>query len=82
MNYERHCRRIIKLGNWIGEEKKHIRKDDIEEFARGKVDYKVGESGYTADVIVAIRKNGAAVLYDLINVGNISNCFKNVSGSA
>ena len=53
---------------WIGEKKKHIRKDDIVEFARGKVSYKVGENGYAADVIVGIRKNGAAVLYDLVNI--------------
>lgn len=53
---------------WIGEKAKHVRKDDIVEFARGNVDYKVGENGYTADVVVGIRKNGAAVLYDLVNI--------------
>lgn len=54
--------------NWIGEEIKHERKDDIVEFGRGNVMYRVGENGYVADVIVGIRKNGAAVLYDLINI--------------
>ena len=54
--------------NWIGEKNKHIRKDDIIEFARGNVSYRVGENGYVADVIVGIRKNGAAVLYDLVNI--------------
>lgn len=29
---------------------------------------RVGENGYVADVLVGIRKNGAAVLYDLINI--------------
>lgn len=54
--------------SWIGEETKHLRKDDIVEFARGNVTYRVGENGYVADVIVAIRKNGSAVLYDLVNI--------------
>ena len=54
--------------NWIGEEIKHVRKDDIVEFARGNVTYRVGENGYVADVIVGTRKNGAAVLYDLVNI--------------
>lgn len=54
--------------NWIGEEPSHKRDDDIVEFARGNVYYRVGNNGYVADVIVAIRKNGAAVLYDLRNI--------------
>lgn len=54
--------------NWIGENIKHIRKDDIVEFARGNVLYRVGGNGYTADVIVGTRKNGAAVLYDLVDI--------------
>lgn len=54
--------------NWIGEKIKHTRKDDIVEFGRGNVVYRVGENGYVADVIVGIRKNGAAVLYDMVNI--------------
>ena len=54
--------------NWIGEELGHTRKDDIVEFARGNVIYRVGENGYVADVSVGTRKNGAAVLYDLVNI--------------
>ena len=54
--------------NWIGEKIKHERTDDIVEFARGNVMYRVGENGYVADVIVGTRKNGAAVLYDLVNI--------------
>ena len=54
--------------NWIGEKIKHIRKDDIVEFARGNVMYRVGETGYVAGVIVGTRKNGSAVLYDLVNI--------------
>ena len=54
--------------NWIGEATKHTRKDDIVEFGRGNVMYRVGENGYVADVLVGIRKNGSAVLYDLVNI--------------
>ena len=54
--------------NWIGEAAKHTRKDDIVEFGRGNVMYRVGENGYVADVLVGIRKNGSAVLYDLVNI--------------
>ena len=54
--------------NWIGEAIKHTRKDDIVEFGRGNVMYRVGENGYVADVLVGIRKNGSAVLYDLVNI--------------
>lgn len=54
--------------NWIGEATKHDRKDDIVEFARANVMYRVGENGYVADVLVGTRKNGAAVLYDLVNI--------------
>ena len=54
--------------NWIGEEAGHSRKDDIVEFGRGNVMYRVGENGYVADVIVGVRKNGSAILYDLVNV--------------
>ncbi len=54
--------------DWIGEQIKHQRNDDIIEFARGNVNYKVGDNGYSADVLVGIRQNGAAVLYDLINI--------------
>ena len=60
---------ILKVAkNWIGEELKHSSNDDIVEFARGNVQYRVGENGYLADVIVGIRQNGAAVLYDLVNI--------------
>ena len=54
--------------NWIGEKIKHDRKDDIVEFGRGNIKYRVGDNGYIADVLVGIRKNGAAVLYDLVNI--------------
>lgn len=54
--------------NWIGEKNKHNRNDDIVEFARASIMYRVGENGYVADVLVGTRKSGAAVLYDLVNI--------------
>ena len=54
--------------NWIGEEISHTRSDDIVEFARGNVYYRVEKNGYVADIIVGTRKNGSAVLYDIKNI--------------
>ena len=53
---------------YVGEEIKHIRKDSFVEFARGVVDFKVGDRGYSADIIVGTTKSGAAVLYDIVNI--------------
>ncbi|MBE6767348.1 MAG: hypothetical protein E7549_00375 [Ruminococcaceae bacterium] len=54
--------------NWVSEQIKHARKDDIVEFSRGQVYYRVGGNGYAADVIIGIRKSGTAVLYDIKNI--------------
>ena len=51
--------------NYIGEAAKHRH---YAEFARGKVNFRVGENGYAADVIVGITKSGRAYLYDLVNI--------------
>ena len=60
---------ILKAANkWVGEMVKHTRKDSIVEFARGNVRYKVANNGYIADVLVAIKKDGSAVLYELVNI--------------
>ncbi len=54
--------------DYIGEAKKHARKDNFVEFARGVVSFKVGDRGYSADVIVGTTKSGVALLYDLVNI--------------
>ncbi len=54
--------------DYVGEAPKHPRKDNFREFARGKVNYKVGENGYTADVVVGITRSGKAYLYDIVNI--------------
>lgn len=51
--------------NWVGEQPRHTRKDDIVEFARGKVLMRVGGNDYIADIVVGIDKNGNARLHDI-----------------
>ncbi|MBQ2474424.1 MAG: hypothetical protein II513_03680, partial [Ruminococcus sp.] len=50
---------------WIGERSEH---NNYAEFARGYIEYKVGNNGYVADVVIGIKNNGSAVLYDLTNI--------------
>ena len=54
--------------NWIGDALKHERKDKIVEFARGNINFKVGDNGYSSDILVGIGSDGSAVLYDLIDI--------------
>ncbi|MEE1279493.1 MAG: hypothetical protein UHH95_01510 [Oscillospiraceae bacterium] len=53
---------------YVGEEIKHIRQDSFVEFARGMVDFKVDDRGYSADIIVGTTKDGKALLYDIVNI--------------
>ena len=53
---------------YVNEALMHPRKDDIQEFARGEVQLRVGSNDYTASVIVATKKNGELILYDIINM--------------
>lgn len=59
---------MVASRDYVGEGLRHPRKDSFVEFARGKVDYRVGKRGYEADVIVGIRKNGRADLYDIVDI--------------
>lgn len=59
---------MVASRDYAGEGLRHPRKDSFVEFARGKVDYRVEKRGYEADVIVGIRKNGRADLYDIVNI--------------
>ena len=54
--------------DYIGEARKHERKDNFVEFARGVVTFEVEGRGYDADVIVGTTKSGVALLYDLVNI--------------
>ncbi len=53
---------------WVNEGLNHLRKDNIQEFARGIVQLRIGENDYTANVVVASKKNGDMLLYDLLNL--------------
>ena len=52
--------------SFINEEAAHKKKFD--NFARGTVRFKVGDNGYLADILVGIRKNQNAELYDIVNL--------------
>lgn len=54
--------------NYINEGLKHPRKDDIVDFARGNIRLRIGTSDYRADVIVAMKKDGGLIFYDMINL--------------
>ena len=54
--------------SWIGEAKHHENNNRIVEFARGNLYYKVGENGYVADVLVGTLPDGAALLYDIVDI--------------
>ncbi|MBR3862724.1 MAG: hypothetical protein IKM42_03605 [Clostridia bacterium] len=58
--------------DWINEEPNHTRKDDIVDFARGKVLLRIGEHDYAADVVVGTRKNQKMRLYDVINLDPVT----------
>lgn len=52
--------------SFINEEAVHKKKFD--NFARGVVRFMVGDNGYTADILVGIRNNQNAELYDIVNI--------------
>lgn len=52
--------------SFINEEAVHKKKFD--NFARGIVRFKVGNNGYLADILVGIRRNQNAELYDIVNL--------------
>ena len=58
--------------DWIDEENRHPRKDDIIQFARGNVLLRIGEKDYTAKVVVATHKNGKLTLHDLVGIKQTS----------
>lgn len=53
--------------DYINEEIKHPRKDNIREFARGRVLMRVGQNDYNAEVVVGYTQNGEMLLYDIVN---------------
>ena len=56
---------LSEANGWIAEQARH---HNFKEFARGKIYFKVGNNGYSADVVVGINTNNIAILYDLVNI--------------
>lgn len=54
--------------DYVNESPAHARKDSITEFARGKLHFQVGQSGYAAEAVVAKRNNGELLLYDIVHL--------------
>ncbi len=54
--------------NYVNEALAHPRKDNIQDFARGEVQLRVGGHDYTAQVVVAMRSNGNLILYDVLQL--------------
>lgn len=58
---------VLASTNYINEDLKHKRKDKFTEFARGDVLIRVGETDYSAKVIVGFTSGKQMVLYDVID---------------
>lgn len=54
--------------DYVNEGLNHERKDDIVDFARGKVNIEVGGQMYSAEVVVGTRENGDLQLYDFVRM--------------
>lgn len=54
--------------NYVNEALAHPRRDNIQEFARGEVLMEIGDKGYSAQVVVAMRSNGRLLLYDILQM--------------
>lgn len=59
---------LLATTDYINEGLNHTREDNIDDFARGTVLIRIGGNDYQAEVIVAHRKNGKMLLYDIINL--------------
>lgn len=58
--------------DWRGEGLHHPRKDSIVEFARADALIRIGERGYSADVVVGTKGNSEMVLYDILYLKSAS----------
>lgn len=68
--------------NYVNEALAHPRRDSIQEFARGEVLMEIGEKGYAAQVVVAMRSNGKLLLYDILQMEPASIQAKNKKSNA
>lgn len=64
-----HAGEIVQASSdYVNEGLNHERKDDIVDFARGKVNIEVGGQMYSAEVVVGTRENGDLQLYDFVRM--------------
>ena len=71
---------ILKSGkNKKIEDLKHSRNDSFKQFAHSDVLLKVGENGYTADVIIGITTQNAMVFYDIVDMRKADMKIKNAT---
>ena len=71
---------ILKSGkNKKIEDLKHSRNDSFKQFAHSDVLLKVGENGYTADVIIGITTQNAMVFYDIVDIRKADVKIKNAT---
>ena len=68
--------------NYVNEALAHPRRDSIQEFARGEVLMEIGDKGYSAQVVVAMRSNGKLLLYDILQMEPASIQAKNKKSNA
>lgn len=59
---------LLASTDYVNEGLDHPRLDDITDFSRGKVQFRIGDRDYTADVIVAALKDGRLMLYDITHL--------------
>ncbi len=59
---------LLASTDYVNEGLDHPRRDDITDFSRGKVQFRIGDRDYNADVIVAALKDGRLMLYDITHL--------------
>ena len=69
MNSFGHADELLQASrNYVAEGLKHVRKDNFVNFARGKIQFKVGGNGYEADIVVGITDQQVPILYDVVKI--------------
>ncbi len=58
---------ILASTNYVNEDLKHQRKDNIVDFARGDVLMRVGNNDYSAKVVIGFTSKNEMLLYDIID---------------
>ena len=54
--------------NYVNEEAKHKRKDNLEQFARADLLLQIVQNQYKANTVVGTDSNGNMLLYDIVNM--------------